>query len=69
MPEPDRIPRIRSVLNRTGLSRSTLYREMKEGSFPPRVKLGELGELGGGSAIDARVVDPEGFDRSGIRRT
>ncbi len=31
---PDRIVRIKTVLNRTGLSRSTMYRKIKEGTFP-----------------------------------
>ena len=35
----DRIVRIRVVLERTGLSRSTIYRKMQEGTFPQTVKL------------------------------
>ena len=31
MPEPDRIIRLKTVLHRSGLSRSTIYRKMKEG--------------------------------------
>jgi predicted DNA-binding transcriptional regulator AlpA len=46
MPEPDRILRIRTVLNRTGLSRSTLYRKMSDGSFPRQVKIGEIRATG-----------------------
>ncbi len=64
MPEPDRILRIRTVLGRTGLSRSTLYRKMKEGSFPKQVKLGEHSSGWRESAISAWVSDPEGFARS-----
>ncbi len=33
-PSPDRILRIKSVLDRTGLCRSTLYRKIENGSFP-----------------------------------
>ena len=40
MPEPDRIIRLRTVLHRTGLSRSTLYRKMLEGTFPHQLKIG-----------------------------
>lgn len=29
------------MLDRTGLSRSTLYRKMAEGSFPKALKLGQ----------------------------
>lgn len=36
---PDRILRLPTVLERSGLSRSTLYRKMQDGSFPPNVKI------------------------------
>lgn len=36
---PDRILRLNAVLDRTGLSRSTLYRKVEEGSFPAQVKI------------------------------
>jgi prophage regulatory protein len=35
----DRILRLPAVLNRTGLSRSTLYRKMGNGSFPKNVAI------------------------------
>jgi prophage regulatory protein len=35
----DRILRLPAVLNRTGLSRSTLYRKMQEGTFPKQIAL------------------------------
>jgi prophage regulatory protein len=38
---PDRILRIKAVLERTGLSRSTMYRKMQNGTFPPQVKLSQ----------------------------
>ena len=31
---PDRILRLKTVLERTGLSRSTMYRKMQNGTFP-----------------------------------
>ena len=34
MREPDRIIRLKTVLARTGLSRSTIYRKIAEGTFP-----------------------------------
>lgn len=37
----DRILRIKSVLERTGLSRSTLYRRIEGGSFPRQIKISE----------------------------
>lgn len=38
---PDRILRIKTVLERTGLSRSTLYRKIGEGTFPKQVALSQ----------------------------
>lgn len=35
----DRILRLPAVLDRTGLSRSTLYRKMQEGTFPKQIAL------------------------------
>lgn len=39
MPEPDRIIRSKTVLARTGLSRSTMYRKIADGSFPAQVRI------------------------------
>jgi prophage regulatory protein len=40
MPDtPDRILRLNAVLDRTGLSRSTLYRKMQRGTFPRNVQI------------------------------
>ena len=38
MREPDRIVRLKTVLARTGLSRST-YRKIAEGTFPTQIKI------------------------------
>lgn len=35
----ERILRLRAVLDRTGLSRSTLYRKIQQGTFPRQLKL------------------------------
>ena len=37
----DRILRIDTVLERTGLSRSTLYRKIERGHFPRQIKISE----------------------------
>jgi prophage regulatory protein len=37
--KPDRILRLPAVLDRTGLSRSTLYRKIQAGTFPEQVKI------------------------------
>ena len=36
---PDRILRIRTVLERTGLTRSTVYRKMAAGTFPKNIRI------------------------------
>ncbi|MBC7674779.1 MAG: AlpA family phage regulatory protein [Rhodoferax sp.] len=36
---PDRILRLDAVLDRTGLSRSTLYRKVDQGTFPAQVRI------------------------------
>jgi prophage regulatory protein len=36
-----RILRLKSVLYRTGLSRSTLYRKIERGTFPAQVRISE----------------------------
>ena len=43
MRQPDRIIRLRTVLARTGLSRSTIYRKIAEGTFPPQLKISANG--------------------------
>ena len=37
--KPDRILRLPAVLERTGLSRSTLYRKIRQGTFPRQVPI------------------------------
>ncbi len=39
MPVPDRIVRLTTVLARTGLSRSTIYRKIAEGTFPAQIRI------------------------------
>ncbi|EIZ79376.1 phage transcriptional regulator AlpA [Novosphingobium sp. Rr 2-17] len=36
---PDRILRLNTVLDSTGLSRATLYRKIHEGTFPKQVRI------------------------------
>lgn len=61
MPDLDRIVRIRTVLDRTGLSRSTLYRKMNDGTFPRQVKLGEHSAGWRESAINSWIADPAAY--------
>jgi Predicted transcriptional regulator len=39
MSELEKIVRMRTVLSRTGLSRSTIYRKIAEGTFPAQMKI------------------------------
>ncbi|MCF6126295.1 AlpA family phage regulatory protein [Mesorhizobium sp. M7A.F.Ca.CA.001.07.2.1] len=39
MLEPDRIIRLKTVLSRTGLSRSTIYRKIAKGTFPRQIQI------------------------------
>ena len=55
---PDRILRIRSVLDRTGLSRSTLYRKIQQGSFPRQVQIAERCTGWRESAVEGWIRDP-----------
>ena len=58
---PNRIIRLRTVLDRTGLSRSTLYRKIGEGSFPPQLKISVHGAGWGEAEIERWVADPAGW--------
>lgn len=37
--QPDRFLRLKEVLNRTSLSRATLYRKIQKGTFPKQVRI------------------------------
>jgi len=58
MPEPDRIIRLKTVLARTGLSRSTIYRKIAEGTFPARLKISTNGTGWHESDINRWIADP-----------
>jgi prophage regulatory protein len=56
--QPDRIIRLRTVLARTGLSRSTIYRKIAEGTFPAQIKISANGAGWHESDIDRWVANP-----------
>jgi prophage regulatory protein len=58
MPEPDRIIRLKTVLFRTGLSRSTIYRKIAEGTFPPQISISIHGAGWRESDINHWIADP-----------
>ena len=61
MRQPDRIIRLRTVLARTGLSRSTIYRKIAEGTFPPQLKISANGAGWHESDINRWIADPTGW--------
>jgi prophage regulatory protein len=58
---PDRIIRLSTVLSRSGLSRSTVYRKMDEGTFPPKVKLSLNGVGWRESELNRWIANPVGY--------
>lgn len=58
MHQPDRIIRLRTVLARTGLSRSTIYRKIAEGTFPAQIKISVNGTGWRESDINRWVANP-----------
>jgi prophage regulatory protein len=61
MREPDLIIRLKTVLTRTGLSRSTLYRKIAEGTFPAQMKISTNGAGWRESDINRWIADPVGW--------
>ncbi len=57
----ERIIRLKTVLSRTGLSRSTMYRKISDGTFPCQVKISIHGAGWHESAINRWIADPLGF--------
>lgn len=55
---PDRILRINTVLERTGLSRSTLYRKIQDGTFPKQVRIATRCAGWRESAVNAWLKNP-----------
>ena len=58
MSNTERIIRLKTVLDRTGLSRSTIYRKIAEGTFPSQVKISIHGAGCHESAINHWIADP-----------
>jgi len=58
MSNSEKIIRLKTVLARTGLSRSTMYRKIKEGTFPCQVRISIHGAGWRESAINCWIDDP-----------
>lgn len=54
----ERIIRLKTVLERTGLSRSTLYRKIGEGSFPRQIRIAARCAGWRESAVEAWLRNP-----------
>ncbi|MBN8849794.1 MULTISPECIES: AlpA family phage regulatory protein [unclassified Sphingomonas] len=61
MSNKERIIRLKTVLTRTGLSRSTLYRKIGEGTFPRQVPISLHGTGWHESAVDRWIADPMSY--------
>ncbi|GFZ84118.1 MULTISPECIES: helix-turn-helix transcriptional regulator [Sphingobium] len=61
----ERIIRLKTVLDRTGLSRSTLYRKIAEGTFPRQVPISVHGAGWHESAINRWIADPGQYQDDG----
>ncbi|MDB5711581.1 MAG: AlpA family transcriptional regulator [Sphingomonas bacterium] len=62
METPDRILRLKTVLQRTGLSRSTMYRKMQNGTFPKNVQISTRCTGWRESAVDDWMRNPMFYD-------
>lgn len=63
MREPERIVRFETVKSLTGLSRSTIYRKIREGTFPAQIKITITGSGWYASEIARWVANPAGWGR------
>ena len=61
MSNTERIIRLKTVLDRTGLSRSTIYRKIAEGTFPAQLKISTNGAGWRESDINRWIADPAGW--------
>ena len=66
---PEKIIRLKTVLLRTGLSRSTLYRKIADGTFPAQVPISIHGAGWHESAVNRWVADPASYRADDSERT
>lgn len=64
---PERFLRLNAVLERTGLSRSTLYRRMQRGSFPKNIQISTRCAAWRESAIEDWQRNPMFYEADGSR--
>lgn len=66
MTNQEKIIRLKTVLARTGLSRSTMYRKIAEGTFPQQVKISVHGAGWRESAVSRWIDDPVAYRSDGV---
>ena len=57
----DRIVRLKTVLDRTGRSRATVYRKIGEGTFPRQIRISVHGAGWRESAINLWIENPVAY--------
>lgn len=68
MSNTERIIRLKTVLTRTGLSRTTLYRKMGEGTFPRQIRISVHGAGWHESAVNRWIANPATWCEAGVGR-
>jgi prophage regulatory protein len=68
MSNTERIIRLKTVLDRTGLSRATLYRKIGEGTFPRQVRISVHGAGWHESAINRWIANPAAYREDDARQ-
>ncbi len=58
---PERIVRLRTVMSRTGLSRTTIYRKIAEGTFPKQVRIAVRSSGWRESQLEQWISDPAAY--------
>ncbi|WP_332817632.1 helix-turn-helix transcriptional regulator [Sphingopyxis sp.] len=58
---PERLVRISTVIFRTGLSRTTIYRKIAEGTFPRQVQIAARSSAWRESQLEEWIADPLGY--------
>lgn len=58
---PDRLVRLPTVISRTGLSRSTIYEKIAEGTFPKQIRLSKSSVGWRESQLDQWIEDPPSY--------
>ncbi|MEP2987425.1 MAG: AlpA family transcriptional regulator [Parasphingorhabdus sp.] len=61
MANKERIVRLKTVLDRTGLSRSTVYRKIGDGTFPRQIPISINGAGWRESEIDRWIANPPAY--------